>query len=105
MTSEADGLAMSSRNLRLNEQERKQAVKISETLQFIKKEIKPGYTGDLTDRCFNYLLAEGFKPDYVAIANADNLELLENWDGEQPLVALIAAYLNEVRLIDNMLLK
>ena len=101
---EADGLAMSSRNTRLNEQERKQAVKISETLQFIKKEIKPGYTGDLTDRCFNYLTAEGFKPDYVAIANADNLQLLENWDGQQLLVALIATYLNEVRLIDNMLL-
>ena len=101
---EADGLAMSSRNTRLNEQERKQAVKISETLQFIKKEMKPGYTGDLTDRCFNYLTAEGFKPDYVAVANANNLELLENWDGTQPVVALIAAYLNEVRLIDNMLL-
>ena len=101
---EADGLAMSSRNTRLNEQERKQAVKISETLQFIKKEIKPGYTGDLTDRCFNYLTAEGFKPDYVAIANANNLELLETWDGTQPVVALIATYLNEVRLIDNMLL-
>jgi len=101
---EADGLAMSSRNMRLNEAERKQAVKLSETLLFIKKEIKPGYTGDLADRCFNYLSAEGFKPDYVAIANADNLELLENWDGKASAVALVAAYLNDVRLIDNMLL-
>lgn len=101
---EPDGLAMSSRNMRLNEVERKQAVKISETLQFIKKEIKPGYTGDLAERAFQYLTAEGFKPDYVAIASADTLALLENWDGRQPAVALVAAYLNEVRLIDNMLL-
>ncbi len=101
---EPDGLAMSSRNMRLNEAERKQAVKISETLQFIKKEIKPGYTGDLVERAFQYLTAEGFKPDYVAIAAADTLALLENWDGRQPAVALVAAYLNEVRLIDNMLL-
>src|SRR5205807_9741161 len=36
---ERDGLAMSSRNLRLNEQERKKAVAISETLQQVKKEI------------------------------------------------------------------
>ena len=101
---EPDGLAMSSRNLRLTERERKQAVKIAETLQFIKKEIKPGYIVDLKERAFQYLLGEGFKPDYVAIALKDNLQLLDNWDGKQPLVALIAAYLNEVRLIDNMLL-
>ena len=101
---EPDGLAMSSRNLRLTERERKQAVKIAETLQFIKKEIKPGYIVDLKERAFQYLLGEGFKPDYVTIALKDNLQLLDNWDGKQPLVALIAAYLNEVRLIDNMLL-
>jgi pantoate--beta-alanine ligase len=101
---EPDGLAMSSRNMRLTQAERKQAVKISETLQFIKNEIKPGYIGDLTTRAFQYLLAEGFKPDYIAVATKDNLELLETWDGKQQIVALAAAYLNEVRLIDNMLL-
>jgi len=101
---EPDGLAMSSRNLRLTERERKQAVKIAETLQFIKKEIKPGYIVDLKERAFQYLLGEGFKPDYVTIALKDNLQLLDNWDGKQPLVVLVAAYLNKVRLIDNMLL-
>jgi len=102
---EPDGLAMSSRNMRLNDTERKQAVKISETLQFIKKEIKPGYIEDLKDRAVQYLTAEGFKVDYVEIATADNLGLVHNWDGKTPLVALVAAYLNEVRLIDNMLLQ
>ena len=101
---ESDGLAMSSRNMRLNEQERKKAVKIAETLFFIKKEIKPGYVGDLKERAQQYLLAENFKVDYVEIATADTLTTIENWDGKQPIVALVAAYLNEIRLIDNMLL-
>ncbi|GAB2820207.1 4-phosphopantoate--beta-alanine ligase [Ferruginibacter profundus] len=102
---EADGLAMSSRNMRLNAEERKQAVRISETLQFVKKEIKPGYVEDLKDRAVQYLTAEGFKVDYVEIATAGTLELVQHWDGTTPLVILAAAYLNEVRLIDNMLLQ
>ena len=51
-----------------------------------------------------YLTAENFKVDYVAIADAGTLEPVQSWDGERPLVALTAAYLNEVRLIDNMLI-
>ena len=101
---ELDGLAMSSRNMRLNNEERKKAVKISEVLFFIKKEIKSGYIEDLKERAVNYLSAEGIKADYIAIATADTLEVLENWDGKCPIVALAAVYLNEVRLIDNMLL-
>lgn len=101
---EPDGLAMSSRNMRLNNEERKKAVKISEVLFFIKKEIKSGYIEDLKERAVNYLSAQGIKVDYIAIATADTLEVLENWDGKCPIVALAAVYLNEVRLIDNMLL-
>ena len=101
---EDDGLAMSSRNMRLNKQERDKAVKIYDTLAFLKREIKPGYVEDIKERVLQYLTTEGFKPDYVAIASANNLELIEYWDGKENIVALIAAYLNEVRLIDNMLL-
>jgi pantoate--beta-alanine ligase len=101
---EADGLAMSSRNMRLNAEERKQAVKIFETLSFIKKEIKPGYMEDFKARAVHYLSAENFKVDYVEIASADNLAILSNWDGTKKIVALAAAYLNEVRLIDNLIL-
>ena len=99
---ESDGLAMSSRNMRLNKQERKQAVKIFETLSFIKKEVKPGYIVDLKERATKYLTAQRFNVDYVEIATADALHILENWDGQQKIVTVAAAYLNEVRLIDNM---
>lgn len=101
---EDDGLAMSSRNMRLDKQEREKAAKIYDALAFLKREIKPGYVEDIKERALQYLTAEGFKPDYVAIASAANLELIEYWDGKENIVALIAAYLNEVRLIDNMLL-
>ena len=50
------------------------------------------------------LLQKGFLIDYVEIANADTLELVENWNGKQKVVALAAAFLNNVRLIDNMLI-
>lgn len=101
---EKDGLAMSSRNMRLNEQQRKQAVKIFETLSFIKKEIKPGNIEDLKEKASTYLSSENFKVDYVEIANANTLQIVNNWDGSQSIVALVAAYLNDVRLIDNLLL-
>ncbi len=101
---EPDGLAMSSRNMRLNSDERKKAALISQTLDYIKREIKPGYLGDLQERAVNYLTTEGFSVDYIEIADSNTLQLQEYWDGNQSLVALAAAYLNEIRLIDNKLL-
>ena len=101
---ENDGLAMSSRNMRLTERERKKAVLLYESLLFIKNEVRTGYLEDLKERIKQYLTAEGFKVDYVEIADTRTLELQETWDGKMPLVALVAAFLNEVRLIDNILL-
>lgn len=99
---ETDGLAMSSRNMRLSAEERKTATAIFQCLRQIKNEIKPGNLEEIKKRAENKLKTTGIKPDYVEIADAGNLTLVENWDGRQPLVALIAAFLNEVRLIDNM---
>lgn len=101
---EKDGLAMSSRNMRLNEAERKLALKIFETLSFIKNEMKPGNLQDIKQKANVFLSSHGFKVDYTEIANAENLQLLDNWDGKTKTVILIAAYLNEVRLIDNFVL-
>lgn len=101
---EADGLAMSSRNLRLDEASRKKAPLIYQTLLFLQKEIKTGNTSDLAARAIEYLKAEGFQPDYVAVADAGNLETVEYWNGQTPLVFLIAAFLNDIRLIDNLIL-
>jgi pantoate--beta-alanine ligase len=101
---EQDGLAMSSRNMRLNEAARKQAVKIYETLSLIKDEIKPGNLANLKQKAVAYLSAEGFTVDYIEVADAATLAVIEDWNGSTPLVAVCAAFINEVRLIDNMLL-
>ena len=47
----------------------------------------------------------GFKVDYVTIADAATMQPISKWDGKIALVALVAAYLNDVRLIDNILLQ
>lgn len=101
---EADGLAMSSRNMRLDAEARKKAVLISQVLQGVCANAKQGDLKTLTANAEQTLTEHGFKVDYIAIASADNLELVTTWDGIRPLVVLAAAYLGEIRLIDNMLI-
>ena len=101
---EPDGLAMSSRNMRLNEAERKSATEISKTLFYIRENITPGPLTDLKQTALKRLEAKRFKIDYIEIADASNLEPVDVWNGKQKIVVLTAAYLNEVRLIDNMIL-
>jgi len=101
---EPDGLAMSSRNMRLNKEERAKAPAIYEALTHIKKNLKPGNLHPLKTAALAGLTTEGFKPDYIEIADADTLQIVNEWDGKQKLVVLVAAFLNEVRLIDNMVI-
>jgi pantoate--beta-alanine ligase len=101
---EGDGLAMSSRNMRLSSTEREKAVIIYKCLDFIKNNLAPGDLTELKNEVLNSLVENGFKADYAEIANAATLKPVTNWDGKEKLVVLIAAFLNEVRLIDNILL-
>ena len=100
---ETSGLAMSSRNMRLSEKDKEQALKIFETLSYLKKNITPGDITELKQAAVNNLINAGFKVDYVEIADADNLEIINTWDGHIKPVAVAAAFLEDVRLIDNML--
>lgn len=98
------GLAMSSRNLRLNTEERSRAPLIFQTLLSLKEKLVPGDVTRLKHEGMITLENGGFKVEYVEIADAGTLKPVVDWNGSTPLVALIAAYLGEVRLIDNMLL-
>ena len=102
---EENGLAMSSRNLRLNEEQKDQAANIYKTLIDIKQKIKLGYLSHVKKEAAEYLISKNIKPDYVEIAEAGNLKIVNEWDGKTKLVALVAAFIGEVRLIDNILLK
>lgn len=101
---EPDGLAMSSRNVRLSLSERQKAAFLFKTLCYIKENIQLNDFENLKQRAQNILTEQGFKVDYVAISNAQTLEKIQNWDGKTTLVALVAAYANQVRLIDNLIL-
>ena len=102
---EADGLAMSSRNMRLTEDERKKAPAIYQALTGL-KESWPGSDDreDLITRARSILEHNDFRIDYVEIADAGTLEPLTAWNAQQTAVALVAAFQGEVRLIDNMTL-
>jgi len=100
---ETSGLAMSSRNLRLSEADRERATAIYQALQWIKTNIRPGPTKTISANAGKMLTDAGFdKIDYISIAHAQSLEPIEKWDGQTPLVALAAAFLSGVRLIDNI---
>jgi pantoate--beta-alanine ligase len=67
---EIDGLAMSSRNMRLNTQERQQALSIIQSLNLVKNNIKSGSLHEIKIMACNFLVDNGYKVDYVEIANA-----------------------------------
>ena len=77
---------------------------ISKALSYIKENLKAGDTKKIKDEAKEMLLQKRFLIDYIEIANADTLELIENWNGKQRVVALAASFLNYVRLIDNMVI-
>ena len=99
---ETDGLAMSSRNRRLNESDRKKAASIFRTLSYLKQQLHTGNLDALLQTASDQLEQEGFQTDYLVVADAGTLQPVSNWDGSQKLVALVAAFLGGVRLIDNL---
>jgi pantoate--beta-alanine ligase len=101
---ESDGLAQSSRNLLLTADQRKNAGAISQALYEIREKLVPGNTGPVLALARQKLEAAHFKTDYVSIARASDLQPIQNWNGKEKAVALIAAFQGDVRLIDNMLL-
>jgi pantoate--beta-alanine ligase len=99
---EADGLAMSSRNLRLNIEEKALAVSIYNELCTIKARLDQEPLANLKKQAEEHLEEKGFSVDYVEIAQVSDLATAT--DNHKPLVALVAANIGQIRLIDNMLL-
>lgn len=100
-----DGLALSSRNVRLTKKHKKQAVIIYKTLKAIKRKKK-----ELTPKeCIKYAMKrcdiEGFRPEYFSINNGYTLKPIRKWDSHDYVVCCAAVWAGEVRLIDNMVMK
>lgn len=100
---EADGLAMSSRNRRLSADGRQQATAIYRTMRWINSQWPNEAPAELEAEAGRQLLAAGFDSvDYISISHAHTLEPLPAADAHEPAVVLVAAFLEGVRLIDNL---
>lgn len=98
---EADGLAMSSRNQYLSDEERRTAVEIIRNLRTMREQAAQGLpAAGLEQEAIERLTAAGFEVDYVAIRRSDLS--LPSAGGEPGLLGLIAARLGRTRLIDNL---
>ena len=101
---ENDGLAMSSRNIRLDKESRQKAITIFKSLCMIKEKLSAKNLEGLKKKAWTMLEENSFKVDYVEIADAGDLSIINEWNGKRKIIGLIAAYINDVRLIDNMIL-
>lgn len=99
---EPDGLALSSRNQYLTQQQRQDAPGLYETLQYVRERLLRGGVDftDLEQDAIMRLEKQGFVPDYVAIRQSDTL--LEPKNHTDQMVILAAARLGATRLIDNL---
>ena len=100
---EADGLALSSRNARLSEEERRQALNISKTL-FASKEYATSHTVEETQKFVEDSIAasEGLELEYFELVDGTPLQKIATWDETDYAVGCITVYCGEVRLIDNI---
>ncbi len=101
---EPDGLAMSSRNRRLGPEQRPQAAAIAATLTWVKNTVSPGPVDGITTEGMRRLEKAGLRPEYLSISRASDGGPVDSWDGREKIVVLAAAFLGDVRLIDNMLI-
>jgi len=102
---EDDGLAMSSRNIHLSETDRKNALVLSKSLQFVADNFTKYSLAELEEKAKSlYNNIEGVALDYFTIADGNTLEPAKSKD-ENSLVALVAAQVGTTRLIDNIIIK
>lgn len=103
---EADGLAMSSRNVRLDNASRLAAVTLSKCLKKMKSAIQKNQaieSASLIEVGKNTLAKEpAFKVEYIAWRDANDLGKFDSLSPHQSSVLLVAAWIGGVRLIDNM---
>ena len=100
---EKDGLAMSSRNLLLTQEQRKSAVLISKTL-FKARELKENKTIQEIKEFVVKIINQdpNLQVEYFEICDVNNLLPVANWDSSDNIIGLIAVYCGEIRLIDNI---
>lgn len=100
---EEDGLALSSRNVRLSAEDRTHALAISRTL-FDSLTYSKAHTVAETQTFVEKAIAEaeGLELEYFELVDGNTLQKISSWDETDYAVGCITVYCGEVRLIDNI---
>lgn len=102
---EADGLAMSSRNVRLSPKGRQQALAIVKTLIGFQETYLDLGLGEARDQAIRKLTeSEGLTLEYFEVCEPQTLRTVHSAKKGDQLVVLVAAWVDGVRLIDNIIL-
>ena len=103
---EPDGLALSSRNMRLNPEERQKATIFYKCLLKAKSALKDGQHVNDVKQTVEVMIREipNVSLEYFELADSKNLNLIGNVEQSANPIMCIAGYIGEIRLIDNMFL-
>lgn len=100
-----EGLALSSRNARLSEEGKENALALITALRFIKDNLEQKSVAELLDGAKEILASNpAVELEYLSICETSTLAPVDNIEADKDYVALIAAWVEKVRLIDNILL-
>lgn len=100
------GLALSSRNARLSEEGKTKALVLSKALRFVKDNFSTLTIQELDQEATQIIASEpNVELEYFAICETRTLHQAQQIDPNKKYVALIVAWIEGVRLIDNMLLQ
>lgn len=100
---EADGLAMSSRNIHLNAEERKMAPLIYKALLFAQNYVRSEELNNIkTEVKLMIESFEGFKVQYLEFVHSETLQPISKWQHQKSQRACIAVLTSKTRLIDNV---
>lgn len=100
---EDDGLAMSSRNALLTDEQRKNAVLISQTLSKSKDFVKKIPLQEFKDWVINQINTNPFlETEYFELSDSQTLHTIYQWESSKEIIACIAVKVGKIRLIDNI---
>lgn len=102
---EADGLAKSSRNVRLTPENRAKAPAIAKALMESVEYAKTHTVAETHDKVVEQITAAGMEVEYYQIVDSLTMQAVDSWDDAPHINGCVTAYCGDVRLIDNIAYK
>lgn len=100
---ENDGLAMSSRNVRLTPENRKAAPAIHRILSESVNKASASSVAEVTESVIKQINAvDGLEVEYYQIVDSDTMQPITDWNATRQAVGCVTVYAGDVRLIDNI---